>query len=432
MSEPSQPKRTRRKLSRRKKAVFAFVAVCFGLLLTEGTLHLMCLAFPQVRYAISDDRPSPFVDDPVLGVRPSPEVSDHDSAGWRNERRLEQADIVCIGDSQTYGTSCRREEAWPQVLGRKVGVSSYNMGYGSYGPTHHLSLTPEALELKPRLVLYAIYSGNDLADCYRMVYYAERGQMPELRSTDAGTLAAIERAEKEQGLIGGWKELQSIVDPPSNKEPSWRSRLSSWFRLYGVVRSIRKKIDEDDELAKDNDPQHIDKKWQARKKTALEAGDSNALFVFESGSVRTFLTPRTRAEIADLEDARIAEGMRLAQVALERSLQLTDGKSQVAIVLIPTKELVFCDAVRKAYGDPPPTLEKLERAETAFWQQMKDFLDRRGVAWIDTLPALRDCVARGVNPYRESWDGHPNAAGNEAMAEAIAGAAPLRALREGN
>jgi hypothetical protein len=431
MTEQTKQRRPRRKLSTGKKLVFAAVAMFIGLLLTEGILQLTCLVFPKVHYAISDDKVSENVEDPILGIRPNPDAPEHDEAGWRNESRLDQADIVCIGDSQTYGTACRREQAWPQVLGETSGMVTYNMAYGGYGPTHHLSLTPEALALKPRLVLYGFYAGNDIADCYRMVYYDERGKMPELKSTDPAVLAAIDKADAEaRDFKQSWLDLHSIVDPPP-KERSFESKLSTWFRLYGVVRTIRKKMDEDDQVAKVNDPAHIDKKWQARMKFVAEAANDNTLMAYDKDGIRTMLTPQTRVDIMDMDDPRIKEGLRLAEIAMERSFKLAREEAQVAVVLIPTKEYVFIEAVRAQYGNTPPALEKLARDERMLWDTLKQFLDKQGVAWIDVLPALRGCVEKGVNPYLEQWDGHPNAAGNKAIGELIAQSAPVRALKAG-
>jgi lysophospholipase L1-like esterase len=432
MTEQPKTKHPRRRLSTRKKLVFMAAAVFCGLLLTEGILQLLCLVFPKVHYAISDDDVPENIDDAILGQRPNPCAPEHDDAGWRNAARLEQADIVCIGDSQTYGSSCRREEAWPQVLGETSGVATYSMAYGGYGPTHHLSLTPEALALKPKLVLYGIYSGNDIADCYRMVYYDERGKMPELKSTDPAVLAALEKWDTEaRDFKQSWLDLHSIVDPPQ-KERSFESSLSTWFRLYGVARTIRKKMDEDNQVAKVNDPEHIEKKWQARMKFVAEAANDNTLMAYDKDGIRTMLTPQTRSDIMNMGDPRIKEGLRLAEIAMERAFKLAREEAQVAVVLIPTKEYVFVEAVRAQHGKAPPALEKLASDERLLWDTLKQFLDEQGVPWIDALPALRGCIEKGVNPYPEQWDAHPNAAGNRAMAELIAQSAPVRALKAGD
>ncbi|MDA0322022.1 MAG: hypothetical protein O2923_04810 [Verrucomicrobia bacterium] len=43
----------------------------------------------------------------------------------------------------------------------------------------------------------------------------------------------------------------------------------------------------------------------------------------------------------------------------------------------------------------------------------------RGITVIDGAAALRDLLSHGVQPYPESIDGHPNADGHRAIAEAV-------------
>jgi lysophospholipase L1-like esterase len=53
---------------------------------------------------------------------------------------------------------------------------------------------------------------------------------------------------------------------------------------------------------------------------------------------------------------------------------------------------------------------------------MQAFLEREGIAQIDALPALRAELAAGRQPYPVTQDGHPNAAGYAAIADAVASA----------
>jgi hypothetical protein len=141
--------------------------------------------------------------DARLGTRPNPALPDHDVAGWRNEARPERAAIVTIGDSQTYGDEVRREDAWPQRLGRQLGRSSYNLALGGYGPVQYLRLVDDAMELAPELVLVGLYAGNDLADAYSAVH--ERGLAPELLP-DASRRSALAAAAAQRGdLAEAWR-----------------------------------------------------------------------------------------------------------------------------------------------------------------------------------------------------------------------------------
>lgn len=147
------------------------------------------------------------VADEVLGYRPSPARSDHDRRGFRNRTAVQQARIVALGDSQTYGTGVEPDEAWPQQLGASTGAATYNMAFGGYGPTHSLVLLDEALSLSPEVVIEGFYAGNDLWDSYHMVH--ELQQLPELRSDDPELMRQIDEANRLD-------PLKARVDSPAS------------------------------------------------------------------------------------------------------------------------------------------------------------------------------------------------------------------------
>ena len=84
----------------------------------EVLLNLLCVISGPVADALQPPWHivTPSIEDAELGHRPRPDFGDHDGRGFRNPVALEQAEIVCMGDSQTYGRGVQREEAWPQQL----------------------------------------------------------------------------------------------------------------------------------------------------------------------------------------------------------------------------------------------------------------------------------------------------------------------------
>lgn len=88
--------------------------------------------------------------------------------------------------------------------------------------------------------------------------------------------------------------------------------------------------------------------------------------------------------------------------------------------MIPTKELVYADTVHRVGASVPPVYADLVHAEREMWQLARAGLARLGVAWIDTLPSLASRANSSERPYLADWNGHPNAAGNAAIAEAVA------------
>lgn len=138
--------------------------------------------------------------DPISRVRALPLLPDeivagpHDVLGFRNFAVPATADVVVIGDSQTYGNNARLEENWPSQMARALGARRpvvYAMATGGWAATQYLQMAPYALRLRPRVVVLAFYSGNDAAESFAMAYGAQAWK--SLRpnpSLGAGDLAA--------------------------------------------------------------------------------------------------------------------------------------------------------------------------------------------------------------------------------------------------
>jgi hypothetical protein len=146
---------------------------------------------------------------------------------------------------------------------------------------------------------------------------------------------------------------------------------------------------------------------------------------FESGTVRTVLTPRLRRVVISQADPRIAEGFRISLQALRRmSARARAENAQFAVLLIPTKELVFRDLVVQTIRTVPAPYAALIREENMAFEKAKAFLRGEDIPYIDALPALRRALARGSQPYPVDTNGHMTAAGHRAVAEAVLTAVP--------
>jgi hypothetical protein len=381
------------------------VLVLLGL---EAMLQVAARVSDRVAAVVAPGIPRTLAD-PRLGHRPNPAVPGHDAAGWRNAARPERAAVVALGDSQTYGDEVTREEAWPQRLGSLGGATPYNMALGGYGPARYWLLVDEALALEPDLLLVGFYAGNDLADAYAAVHL--RGLDPSLRAT-------LEAAEDRHGdLTTAWRATRAA------RKGTLRSAIATWVaepleshsRLYGLVRNLLVRLG--NETAGSGGPPEPREFDAYASKVA--GTDPNLLFPFRDGTVSTVLTPGARAAVLDLADPRVAEGLRLSLEALARIAARCGDRCRVAVVWIPTKELVYASRVRAAGVAMPPAYARLVDAESAMWARTQHFLDARSIPWIDTLAALRSALERGTPPYPPDWNGHPNAAGNEQIARAV-------------
>lgn len=133
----------------------------------------------------SEDRNSPkfILNDPYTVTRLKPLFPDevlmgpNDILGFRNRSVPNIADIITIGDSQTYGNNATLELAWPIRMGRYIPGRPpviYNMSAASWGGPHYLEIFEKALFLRPRAVVVAFYSGNDPIESFMGAYGSDR------------------------------------------------------------------------------------------------------------------------------------------------------------------------------------------------------------------------------------------------------------------
>jgi len=402
-----------------KRALFAAVTVLCALVLIEVVLRVAALSNDRVSDLLAGSEVAP-IPDPVLGSRPNPRRADHDSEGWRNAERPDAAVIVAIGDSQTRGSGVARDHAWPQRLEARTGYRTYNMAHPGYGGAQYWLLTDEALGLTPDLVLVGFYAGNDLADAYQSLY--RDGLAAELRSLDPAVLSAIEQAEANRpDPADGWLRTQRARGVSGSEVPRGGIvATAERLKLYALVQATRHTLRglQSDKLETD---------WDRYVRRARDI-DRDLLFPFRDGEVGTVLTPAARWPVVDVSDPRIEEALRATVDGFRRMRDRCAGSAEVAVVLIPTKELVYAERVRASATPTPEAYDRLVESEERMWAEARAALDVAGVPWIDTLGALRDALARGENPYQMNWDGHPNVVGYDGIAAAVAESDTIRRL----
>ncbi|MFQ5586997.1 MAG: SGNH/GDSL hydrolase family protein, partial [Thermodesulfobacteriota bacterium] len=98
--------------------------------------------------------------DPYVNVRARPlhdslfrNKGPHDILRFRNKHIPNVADIVVLGDSQSYGGNARLEENWPSLLVRYLKDKSpvlYNMSTSGWGAVQYLDMFTKALLFQPR------------------------------------------------------------------------------------------------------------------------------------------------------------------------------------------------------------------------------------------------------------------------------------------
>lgn len=395
----------------KQKNVFALTTLLLVILSLEMILRLFCVLWPKQTYAIFQ---SPVVFDQKLGFRPNPANPEHDQKGFRNEYVPAIADIVAMGDSQTYGTGVSRNQAWPQQLADKTRLKVYSMAYGGYGPVHYLLLFEEAAALAPKMIIETFYAGNDLYNAYSMVH--SRGQYSQIKSTNQEVLASIQRLEANEPLGDKIRKLSSArMDEKKSHPDSWFGAIQFFFKnskLYKLGQFLEKKIEYNLYARKNRVPWS----WASEKEKALKK--KSFFEVFESNGFYTLFTPAYRFLALNSNDLRIEEGFRISLEAIKLfSKKCASRKIRYIALLIPTKELVFKEAVN--FPKASKSYAGLVREEESMWLKTKTFLEKQGIDYLDALPALKSALRDGKQPYQKTSDGHPNALGQEQIASLL-------------
>ncbi|MCI0655893.1 MAG: hypothetical protein L0170_02350, partial [Acidobacteria bacterium] len=101
--------------------------------------------------------------------------------------------VVALGDSFTWCTGVRADQAWPAVLGKLLGERTANLGSPGIGVYEYLQVFREyGARRSPRVVVLNLYEGNDLRDAEH--FHAYR------RQVGSGAPAATRRLLKDRPL----------------------------------------------------------------------------------------------------------------------------------------------------------------------------------------------------------------------------------------
>jgi hypothetical protein len=95
----------------------------------------------------------------------------NDLLGFRNRSIPNRAEVVIIGDSQTYGNNALLEESWPGWFahGYATGPDAvYSMAVGGWGAAEYFEIFDMAMAFEPETIVVAFYTGNDPLDSLRV------------------------------------------------------------------------------------------------------------------------------------------------------------------------------------------------------------------------------------------------------------------------
>ena len=371
-------------------------ALVFSVLVAEGALRL--LERSQLGDRRIEDR---FVADPVLGYKLAPFTLGHDANGFRNDAVPQHADVITLGDSQTWGVNAERQDAWPQQLAKLSGHSVYNMGLGGFGPVQYKVLIPQALRLSPKIIVVGFYLGNDIYDAYSMAYqYAAHWH---LRSPAAGDLSANTVADQANALWNEEKQFHATFGRHSV------SGSSLWLREHIAIARLLNRT-------------HL---WPGSQDVDFEIDKSWARAHPDRGAIcdwpgqETVFTTAYRLAGLDLDEPRIAEGVRISQELLSQmQIETEANHTKLIVLLLPTKETVYA----RAHGGKlklDAVYQKLVDMEARIRAAIIFNCQKQQISYIDALPQLTAALDRGERIYPTTTESHPNAHGYFVIASAV-------------
>lgn len=341
--------------------------------------------------------------DPVLRYKIEPHSAGHDSRGYRNKRVPETADIVALGDSQTYGESAPAKYSWPSILGSLTGKAVYNMGVGGYGPAEYFYLFENgALELKPGAVVAGFYLGNDLADTYTAVYTV--GRWRHLRRPGAG-----------RGPAGN-DEAKADDAPPAGDSGPGKKPLVDELKhgVYGAAgwlagNSVLYRVITASYLGD-----------RMRQKMMLDLGEKITMLEAPEYGIHTGFTPVRRLEALDMDRPDVREGLRLAlDFFNEMNLLAEKNGVRFLVVMLPTKESVYGRFIE---GNPglrySAEIDRLLQNERRVSGEAESYFEEHGIPYINLLGPLSE-AALSEEIYPGNYSGHFNGNGNRVIAESI-------------
>lgn len=298
-----------------------------------------------------------------------------DSWGFRNHGTPGKAEIVCIGDSQTYGVNASSGNSWPSQLSRTINRTTYNLAVGGYGPIQYERMWDDYVaELDPSIVIFAVYLGNDIRDAF--VY---TGLLPEddpLRPDSVPSLPRVGNGTGN-GMLGGVREFL------------YRNSVS-----YNMMKLLF--------------PRTADRLKRIDHKGVDEIETDGRVMSFDV---------TVRLEAIQQKNSENVIGLNITlEIIRKIARKCRESGRRCVLAVIPTKESVYERVVREAGASNGP-FEMLWAAEKSVRESILDAAAEARMETVDLLPSLAE--AADSSDIYPGFDGHPNANGYRIIAQSI-------------
>lgn len=360
---------------RHKKLGLAALSTLLALGLLEAGLRLFTVFPVQGVWGELDN-------DDKLIYRLKPRDKEIDARGFRNQKALDHADLVALGDSHTYGVGLASEQTWPCQLGRMMDASVYNLGVWGYGIVQYYALMDQALALKPRDIVVGLYLHNDINDMcspFKTQYWKEFAESRGWHNRAVADCIGVGEGERARP----WSLQDTAI-----------ASAFTWLVADPLV----------------------------NRRVMRELRCGPAVVINDDKNQTRIIYRRIHKQIkyVDMSRPRNVELAELARQLFREMKQKADLNGvRLAVLLIPSKENVFYDYLRERGYQLPPEYDELVRDERALNRDFAEFFAGIGVLSVDALPYMVPRLSDPGNIYPEWADYHPLEPGQKAYAEAV-------------
>ena len=244
--------------------------------------------------------------------------------------------------------------------------------------------------------MIALFLGNDVHDSYELAYGQEAHRA--WRHPEPGTRRLIEDSAYPDVARMFFERLNH---GRQGRVRTWLSERSALVRA--LAGSGLGEPDADAEWAR----QHPDEG-----------------FVLERADWQTVFHPPYRLAALDLGLARIEEGLRIAMRALREIAEQIEARqgTELLVVLLPTKERVYQEQIRRSGIAVPKSYDALVEDEDRIRAHLVAWMRDRSIPLVDALPALEAAARQDEPLFPQNADGHFLAPGYAVIASLVADA----------
>lgn len=364
------------------------ISVLFSLLIGEGIIRIFC---DPVDYLEPE-----MISDDILRFKIKPNSAGHDAWGYRNKSIPKKADIVTIGDSQTYGISATASNSWPSYLQKVSQKKVYNLSLGGYGPMEYFYLLQtKALLLNPSAVIVGFYYGNDLSDAYSSVYGVDHWK--ELRKIKSETEKQQEQNQiKEVGIV---KDMAIGDRQIGGHVREWLVQHSVLYRMAAFS---------------------IGDIFRFMEMKYFYPDKDITIYEDKKNNIHTGFNPSRRLNGLNLQNPNVKEGLSISLDIFDKMKQLCLSKNiKFSVVLIPTKETVYGNYVENnTVLKNADAINSLISNERAINTAVKTYFAEHDIKYIDPLDSMK-IILNKTPLYPNNIGDHPVKEGYQVIANVV-------------